>query len=115
MDDTPSGAQFIRPRGSRHLVFACNQAVHDVTPEGFAAIKVTALGNPMLLERMCVCPTSIPPQYTRFLSAQTGRTKWVARAHGGTIYGWGQASKPWFNSPLGRISGQRVQLCTTMD
>jgi proline dehydrogenase len=27
------------------------RAVHNVSPEGFAAIKVTALGNPLLLER----------------------------------------------------------------
>jgi proline dehydrogenase len=28
------------------------RAVHDTTPEGFAAIKVTALGEPALLERV---------------------------------------------------------------
>lgn len=33
----------------------CIHAVKDVTPEGFAAIKITALGNPHLLERMSVC------------------------------------------------------------
>jgi len=30
----------------------CIQAVKDTTPEGFAAIKLTALGNPLLLERL---------------------------------------------------------------
>lgn len=30
----------------------CISSVHDVSPHGFAALKVTALGNPMLLERM---------------------------------------------------------------
>lgn len=30
----------------------CVMAVHKVTPEGFAAIKLTALGQPKLLERM---------------------------------------------------------------
>jgi proline dehydrogenase len=30
----------------------CIHSVHDVSPAGFAALKVTALGNPELLERM---------------------------------------------------------------
>jgi proline dehydrogenase len=30
----------------------CIRAVKDTSPEGFAAIKLTALGNPLLLERM---------------------------------------------------------------
>ena len=32
----------------------CVQAVHNVTPEGFAAVKITALGVPDLLERLSV-------------------------------------------------------------
>ena len=28
------------------------KSVHNVLPEGFAAIKITALGNPLLLERI---------------------------------------------------------------
>ena len=38
----------------RHVeVFrSCIRSVANVSPEGFAAIKVTALGNPLLLERM---------------------------------------------------------------
>eukprot|EP00928_Gymnodinium_smaydae_P022930 TRINITY_DN19108_c1_g1_i1.p1 TRINITY_DN19108_c1_g1~~TRINITY_DN19108_c1_g1_i1.p1 ORF type:complete len:654 (+),score=172.93 TRINITY_DN19108_c1_g1_i1:112-2073(+) len=31
------------------------RAVHDSTPEGFAAIKLSGLGNPVLLERMSTC------------------------------------------------------------
>jgi proline dehydrogenase len=31
---------------------SCIQSVANVTPDGFAAIKVTALGNPLLLERV---------------------------------------------------------------
>eukprot|EP00501_MAST-03F_sp_TOSAG23-6_P001227 GSMAST32.ASY1.ANO1.1273.1 assembled CDS len=30
----------------------CIKSVHNVSPEGFAAIKITALGNPKLLERV---------------------------------------------------------------
>ena len=30
----------------------CITAVKDVTPRGFAALKLTALGNPILLERL---------------------------------------------------------------
>eukprot|EP01126_Amoeba_proteus_P040465 TRINITY_DN4318_c0_g1_i12.p1 TRINITY_DN4318_c0_g1~~TRINITY_DN4318_c0_g1_i12.p1 ORF type:complete len:373 (+),score=64.67 TRINITY_DN4318_c0_g1_i12:604-1722(+) len=32
----------------------CIEAVHNVSPEGFAAIKVTALGLPVILERLSV-------------------------------------------------------------
>jgi len=31
---------------------SCIRSVHKVAPDGFAAVKVTALGNPRLLERM---------------------------------------------------------------
>lgn len=31
---------------------SCIRSVHKVAPDGFAAVKVTALGNPKLLERM---------------------------------------------------------------
>ena len=34
---------------------ACILAVKDVTPNGFAALKITALGDPILLERMSTC------------------------------------------------------------
>lgn len=34
---------------------ACVKAVKDVTPNGFAALKITALGDPILLERMSKC------------------------------------------------------------
>lgn len=33
------------------IFFKCIEAVHNVSPEGFAAIKVTALGLPAILER----------------------------------------------------------------
>jgi proline dehydrogenase len=33
------------------IFFQCIEAVHNVSPEGFAAIKVTALGLPAILER----------------------------------------------------------------
>ena len=37
---------------ANHEIFASAiRAVKNVTPEGFAAIKITALGNPLLLER----------------------------------------------------------------
>jgi proline dehydrogenase len=36
------------------IFLKCIQAVKDNTPEGFAAIKLTALGNPLLLERLTV-------------------------------------------------------------
>merc|ERR1719229_1623693 len=31
------------------------RAVRDATPDGFAAIKLSGLGNPVLLERMSTC------------------------------------------------------------
>jgi len=34
------------------IFLSCVHAVRDVSPDGFAALKVTALGNPLLLERM---------------------------------------------------------------
>jgi hypothetical protein len=36
----------------RDIFLSAVSAVHNVAPDGFAAIKVTALGNPRLLERM---------------------------------------------------------------
>lgn len=32
------------------IFLSCIKAVHNVTPEGFAAIKITALGDPLILE-----------------------------------------------------------------
>eukprot|EP00457_Paulinella_chromatophora_P002919 gb/GEZN01002924.1/.p1 GENE.gb/GEZN01002924.1/~~gb/GEZN01002924.1/.p1 ORF type:complete len:585 (+),score=74.19 gb/GEZN01002924.1/:47-1801(+) len=38
--------------GNRDIFLKAVRAVHNVSPEGFAAVKVTALGNPLLLQRM---------------------------------------------------------------
>jgi len=50
----------------------CIQAVHDVTPEGFAAIKLTALGNPILLERMSTCIVEIRRLFQKFDTERKG-------------------------------------------
>jgi len=44
----------------------CIRAVKDVSPEGFAAVKVTALGNPILLERMSNAITEAKNLYAKF-------------------------------------------------
>mmetsp|Transcript_38546 Transcript_38546/g.84604 ORF Transcript_38546/g.84604 Transcript_38546/m.84604 type:complete len:606 (-) Transcript_38546:79-1896(-) len=43
----------------RHVetFLSCIRSVRDVTPDGFAALKVTALGNPFLLERLSTAIT----------------------------------------------------------
>ena len=41
------------------------QAVHNVTPDGFAAIKITALCNPLLLERWSICLVEIRNLFSR--------------------------------------------------
>ena len=38
--------------GNTQIFRDCIKAVHNVTPEGFAAIKMTALCNPVLIERL---------------------------------------------------------------
>ena len=45
---------------------SCIKAVRDVTPEGFAAIKITALGNPILLERMSTAITEAKNLFSSF-------------------------------------------------
>lgn len=50
----------------------CIHAVKDVTPEGFAAIKVTALGNPQLLERMSVCVVEMGKLFKKFDTQDKG-------------------------------------------
>src|SRR5690606_24321910 len=50
----------------------CIRAVHDVSPTGFAAIKVTALGNPLLLERISVAITELRHLFDRFDSDGNG-------------------------------------------
>ena len=47
---------------NRRLFVSCITSVHNVSPEGFAAIKLTALGNPKLLQRaaeMLVATTNL--------------------------------------------------------
>jgi proline dehydrogenase len=52
----------------RHVeVFrSCIRAVANVSPDGFAAIKVTALGNPLLLERMSSAIVEIKNLFAKF-------------------------------------------------
>lgn len=44
----------------------CIRAVHKVSPTGFAAIKITALGNPKLLERMSTAIKEIRSLFDKF-------------------------------------------------
>ena|SRR5690554_4788744 len=50
----------------------CIRSVHAVTPAGFAAIKVTALGNPLLLERISTAITELRHLFDRFDSDGNG-------------------------------------------
>ena len=45
---------------------ACIDAVHETAPGGFAAIKLTALGNPLLLERMSACIVELRALFDKF-------------------------------------------------
>lgn len=44
----------------------CIRSVHDVSPAGFAALKVTALGNPVLLERMSTMILEVKNLFAKF-------------------------------------------------
>jgi proline dehydrogenase len=44
----------------------CIRAVHEVSPTGFAAVKLTALGNPKLLERMSTAIVEIKALFEKF-------------------------------------------------
>ena len=55
---------------------ACIRAVHSVSPTGFAAIKLTALGNPKLLERMSTAINEIKALFQKF---DTGGDGYVTR------------------------------------
>lgn len=55
------------------IFLKCIQAVKDTTPEGFAAIKLTALGNPLLLERLTVALLEIRKFYGEFDADDDGR------------------------------------------
>mmetsp|Transcript_27875 Transcript_27875/g.70982 ORF Transcript_27875/g.70982 Transcript_27875/m.70982 type:complete len:493 (-) Transcript_27875:1-1479(-) len=50
----------------------CIDAVHNVTPEGFAAVKVTALGNPKLLEHMSDILSELRSTFKEFDSQGVG-------------------------------------------
>ena len=50
----------------------CIHSVHDVSPVGFAALKVTALGNPELLERMSTMIVEVKNLFATF--QQSGAT-----------------------------------------
>ena len=50
----------------------CIRAVHAVSPTGFAAIKVTALGNPKLLEAMSVAIVESRRLFEEFDTDKTG-------------------------------------------
>ena len=45
---------------------SCIDAVNTVTPNGFAALKITALGDPVLLERMSACITEAARLFDKF-------------------------------------------------
>lgn len=51
----------------------CIRAVHAVSPTGFAAIKITALGNPVLLERMSSALVQLQLFFKKLDTANTGR------------------------------------------
>lgn len=59
----------------------CITAVHNVTPEGFAAIKMTALSNPILIERVSSVITELRNVfYADFSSSATTTTAAAAAA-----------------------------------
>jgi proline dehydrogenase len=49
----------------------CIRSVHDVSPAGFAALKVTALGNPELLERMSTMIVEVKNLFAKFQQSDT--------------------------------------------
>jgi len=51
---------------------SCIKAVKQVSPTGFAAIKITALGNPVLLERMSKAINELRSLFSKFDSSRTG-------------------------------------------
>ena len=50
----------------------CIHSVRDVSPHGFAALKVTALGNPELLERMSTMIVEVKNLFAKFDEKGTG-------------------------------------------
>eukprot|EP00941_MAST-03F_sp_MAST-3F-sp1_P003403 g3403.t1 len=51
----------------------CIKSVRNVSPEGFAAIKITALGNPKLLERVSQALNEIRHMFKRYDADRDGR------------------------------------------
>ena len=45
---------------------SCIRSVRDVSPHGFAALKVTALGNPELLQRMSTMIVEVKNLFSKF-------------------------------------------------
>jgi len=68
---------------NRDVFLSAVQAVHDTTPEGFAAVKVTALGDPALLERVSGTLVALRGFFARLDSAERG---WLTRDEFAT--GW---------------------------
>ena len=52
---------------------SCIDAVKTVTPNGFAALKITALGDPILLERMSKCIIEAAALFDKFDRDGDGR------------------------------------------
>eukprot|EP00546_Thalassionema_frauenfeldii_P010270 CAMPEP_0178907258 /NCGR_PEP_ID=MMETSP0786-20121207/7269_1 /TAXON_ID=186022 /ORGANISM="Thalassionema frauenfeldii, Strain CCMP 1798" /LENGTH=456 /DNA_ID=CAMNT_0020579033 /DNA_START=287 /DNA_END=1654 /DNA_ORIENTATION=- len=52
---------------------SCIQSVQEVSPGGFAAVKVTALGNPKLLERISIIITEAKNLFAKIDKHGTGR------------------------------------------
>eukprot|EP00547_Thalassionema_nitzschioides_P001638 CAMPEP_0194212106 /NCGR_PEP_ID=MMETSP0156-20130528/11758_1 /TAXON_ID=33649 /ORGANISM="Thalassionema nitzschioides, Strain L26-B" /LENGTH=563 /DNA_ID=CAMNT_0038939845 /DNA_START=60 /DNA_END=1751 /DNA_ORIENTATION=+ len=52
---------------------SCIRSVQEVSPGGFAAIKVTALGNPKLLERISIIITEAKNLFAKLDKKRTGR------------------------------------------
>ena len=50
----------------------CIEAVKQVSPTGFAAVKITALGNPVLLQRMSEAVDELRGLFLKFDKSQTG-------------------------------------------
>jgi proline dehydrogenase len=55
----------------------CIEAVKHTTPGGFAAIKLTALGNPILLERLSTAIVEIQSFFHEFDPLRSGLVTWA--------------------------------------
>mmetsp|Transcript_12829 Transcript_12829/g.19453 ORF Transcript_12829/g.19453 Transcript_12829/m.19453 type:complete len:566 (-) Transcript_12829:30-1727(-) len=72
----------------RHLdVFrSCIHAVRDVTPDGFAAVKLTALGNPLLLERLSTAIVEMKRMFAKLDCNGDGVVDWDEFDRGYRLY-----------------------------